>query len=66
MRLNELGKQKLGRYRNPKSRHSMQSYILTYYRLRMREPLIGLGYHMGVGVGGYFCIRSTPPLGRQI
>ena len=29
--LNEPGKQKLGRYyRSPVSRHSMQSYILTY------------------------------------
>ena len=33
MKLNEPGRQKLGRYGSPVSRHSIQSYILTYYRL---------------------------------
>ena len=36
MKLKEPGKQKLGRM------YSMQSYILTYYRLRKREPLVGV------------------------
>ena len=40
MKLNELGRQKLGRYRSPVSIHDIQSYILTYYRLRKWEPLI--------------------------
>ena len=33
MKLNELGRQKLGRYISPVSRHSVQSYILTYFDL---------------------------------
>ena len=37
MKLNEPGRQKLGRYRRLVSRHSIPSYILTYYRLRKRE-----------------------------
>ena len=37
-----LIRQKLGRSRSPVSIHS---YILTYYRLRKREPLIDLGSH---------------------
>ena len=32
-------------YRSSVSRHSIQSYILTYHRLRKREPLIALGSH---------------------
>ena len=39
MKLNEPGRQKLGRYRSHVSRHSIQSYILTYYRLRKRKHL---------------------------
>ena len=44
MKLNEPGRQNLGtcRYGIPVVRHSIQSYILTYYRLRKREPLIAL------------------------
>ena len=42
MKLNEPGRQKLGRYGSPVCRHSIQSYTLTYYRLRKREPLIAL------------------------
>ena len=45
MNLTEPGRQKLGRYRSPVSRHSIQSYILTCYRFRKREPLIALGSH---------------------
>ena len=38
-KLNEPGSQELGRYRSPVSRHSIQSYIPTYYRgLELREP----------------------------
>ena len=47
MKLNEPGRQKLGRYIlyiSPVSRHSIQSYILTYYMLGKREPL---GSHHG-------------------
>ena len=33
------------------SRHSMQSCIRTYYRLRKREALIALGSHQGRGGG---------------
>ena len=36
--------------KSPISRHSMQSCILIYYRLRKREPLIALGSHQ-VGRG---------------
>ena len=36
---------------SPLSRHSMQSYILTYHRLRKREPLIALGSHQREGRG---------------
>ena len=42
MKLNEPGRQKQGRYRIPARRHNFQSYILTNYRLRKREPLIAL------------------------
>ena len=47
LKLNEPGRQKLGRHSSPVSRHSIQSYMLTYYRLRKREPLIALGFHEG-------------------
>ena len=51
MKLNELGRQSSRLYtgRSPVSRHSMQSYILTNYRLRKREPLnlIALGSYKG-------------------
>ena len=43
VKLNESGRQKLGRYRSPVSRHSIKSYILAYYRFRKRRPLIALG-----------------------
>ena len=54
MNLNELGRHKLGtcRYGSPVGRHSIQIYILTYYSLRKREPLIALGSHQGGGDGG--------------
>ena len=45
MQRNEPGRPKLGRYRNPVSKHSMQSYVLIYCRLRKREPLTALGSH---------------------
>ena len=48
---NEPGKQKLGRYESPVSRHSSQSYILTYHRLIKREHLISLDSHQGWGWG---------------
>ena len=41
--VNELRRQKLGRYISLVSRNSTQSYILTYYRLRKMECLIALG-----------------------
>ena len=37
--------------RSPVSRRSVQSYILTIYRLRKREPLIALGSHQRGGDG---------------
>ena len=40
-KLSEPGRQKLVD-RSPVRRHKMQSYILSYYRLRKREPLIAL------------------------
>ena len=55
MKFAEPGRPKLGRHRSPVSRHSIQSYILTYYRLRKRERLIALGSHQGalnVGISG--------------
>ena len=48
----------------------MQRYILTYYRLRQREPLTVPGFHRGLGFGGgggplnYAC--STPHGGCSI
>ena len=52
------GKNYVGR--SPISRHSMNSYTLTYYRLRKKEPLIALGFHQGGGgVLNQFCIRGT-------
>ena len=51
MKWNESGRQKLGR--SPVSRHSMKSYIRTYFRRNFeREPLIAIGSHHGRGVGG--------------
>ena len=50
MKLNEPG--------NPVSKHSMQSYIRTYCRVRKREPLIALGsYH----IGGHLIDASAVP-----
>ena len=46
-KLNESGRQKLGRCRRHASRHSIQSYIVTYYMYMYREPLIALGFHQG-------------------
>ena len=37
-------------------RSSMQSYILTYSRLRKKEPLIALGFHSTRET--CFCVRS--------
>ena len=48
MKLNESGRQKNQVGRGPISRRSMQSYILTDYRRRKREPLIALGSHQMV------------------
>ena len=61
VKLNEPGRQKLGRYRSLVSSHSTQSYNRTYYGLRRREPLIALGCHFGLN----FCIRGTPPMGQE-
>ena len=43
MKLNETGRQKFGRYISPVSRRSIQSYILTDYKLRKRKPLTAQG-----------------------
>ena len=43
IKLNELGKQKLGRRSLP------QSYFLTHYRLRKKEPFTALGSHLQGG-----------------
>ena len=41
----------------------MQSYIMTYHRLRNREPLIALDSHRrGVGVGGWALISACAVL----
>ena len=42
MKWNESGRQKLA-VRSTVGRRSMQSYILTYYRLQKEEPLLALG-----------------------
>ena len=39
--MSQEGITKVGR--SPVSRHSMESYIRIYYRLRKREPSIALG-----------------------
>ena len=46
-------------------RHSIQSYIMTYYRLKKTESLIALRCHLGGGGGGggYVCMRGTSPRG---
>ena len=59
MKLDEPGMQKLGRHSSPVSRHSIQSYILTYGRLRKREPLIALGSHQKGGGFFNFCGVGT-------
>ena len=60
-KFNEPGRQKVGRCRSPVRRHSMQSYIRTYYRLRKREPLIALGSHqVGGGDGGVASFSNDP------
>ena len=41
----------------------MQSYIMTYYRLRNREPLIALGSHQGAVI--LFYIPGTPARGEE-
>ena len=55
--MKESGRHKPGRSvgTSPGRRRSMQSYILTYSRLRKREPLTalaGLLYGVGMGMGG--------------
>ena len=70
MKWNEPGRQTCGRYTTPVSRHSMQSYSLTYYRLRKREPWGALNSasavpHLGGGGGGgadltTLALRSWP------
>ena len=63
VKLNQPGRQKLGRYRSPVSRHSMQSYILTYCRLsRTSEPLIALGSHQGGSGEGPLISASAVPI----
>ena len=51
MKLNKPGRQKLSSprwYRSPDSIRSMQSYILTYSRLKKeKEPLVAPGPHQG-------------------
>ena len=59
MKLNEPERQKLGRYRGPVSRHSILSYILSYYRLRNRVPLITLDSHQGEGGWGGALISAS-------
>ena len=61
MKFNEPVRQKPGRYRSLVSRHSIQSYILTYHRLKKREPLIALGSHQGGWWGGALISASAVP-----
>ena len=64
MKLNEPARQKLDRYRNPVSRHSMKSYILTYFRLRKREALIALSSHQRME-GGLISASAVPKAGHS-
>ena len=43
--MSQEGRSQVDLYKNPVSRHSIQSYILTNYRLGKSEPLIALGSH---------------------
>ena len=67
MKLNELGRQKLDR--SPVSRHSMQSYIWTCYRLRRRKGFkstfvwTALDCHQGAP---FISASAVPHLGGQI
>ena len=56
---------KLGRHTILVSKHSTKSYILTYYRLRKREPLIALGLPPGGegGGGGLLSASAVPNRG---
>ena len=49
MKLNEPGRQQLGRSKKPckQAQHAIYDIILTYFRLRRREPMIDLGSHQG-------------------
>ena len=55
------GRNQVGR--SPDSRHSMHSYILTYYRLGLRKLLIPLGSHRGPFVSAP---RGSPPRGGWV
>ena len=52
-------------------RHRLQSYTLTYFRLRKREPFIGLGFQFHQGAwaptkGAFnFLHRSAVPQGGR-
>ena len=63
MKLNASGRQKLGRYRSPESRHSIPNYSLTYWMLRKREPFITLGSFTERGGGGEFLHPRYPIAG---
>ena len=48
--------------RNPGSRQSMKSYILTYFKLKKNEPLYSPGISPGewaMGGGGDFLVKGT-------
>ena len=63
LKLNESGKVETWWVGSPVSRHSIQSYTITCYRLRKRELLIALGSHQG---SLNFCICGTPSQVRLV
>ena len=66
--MNESGRQKVARYNwcPTSSRPSRQNYILTYSRLRKKEPFITLGGLGGGGGGLNICVFGTPPRNCRI
>ena len=56
------GRNEVGR--SPVSRHSVQSYILTYYRLGKKEPLISLELPPD-GEGDLISAFAVPPQGGR-
>ena len=59
MKLNEPGRQRLGRQAQHAKLQSdlLKLYcVVLYYRLRKKEPLIALGFHHGSSVNKYHAV----------